>query len=160
MNAPIDKDLDLTISRIIKAPRAAVWSAWADPVNFAQWWLPAPLECEVVTMELRPGGALVTRMREPGAAFVPHLSACFLDIAPAERIVFTNALHGGWRPATGFYPAPLTATITFRDHPEGTEYESHVMHATKADCDKHDELGFEEGWGTTIGQLAALVTRR
>ena len=28
-------ELDLTVSRIIKAPRSAVWNAWTDPASFA-----------------------------------------------------------------------------------------------------------------------------
>ncbi|MFD2855818.1 SRPBCC domain-containing protein [Seohaeicola zhoushanensis] len=57
-------DSTLTISRLIRAPRAVVWSAWSDPAHFAKWWLPEPLECKVVKMELRPGGGFETQMRE------------------------------------------------------------------------------------------------
>jgi uncharacterized protein YndB with AHSA1/START domain len=147
-------ELDLTISRVIKAPRTLVWNAWADPVSFAKWWIPAPTRCNVVAMDLRPGGAFVTQMSDAGGPFVPHLDACFLDIVEGERIVFTNALTGGWRPAEhGF----MTALITLRDHPQGTEYVSHAMHKNRADREKHEELGFHDGWGAVVGQLAALV---
>lgn len=61
MNVIFDEARDLRISRIIKAPRAAVWAAWADPASLAQWWLPAPSRCEVVALELVPGGGFVTR---------------------------------------------------------------------------------------------------
>lgn len=153
-------ELDLTTSRIIKAPRSLVWSAWADPVSFAQWWIPAPIKCQVVAMDLRPGGSFVTKMSENKGSFVPHLSACFLDVAEAERIVFTNALLAGWRPAESFYPAPLTAIISFNDHPDGTEYVAYVMHGNRIDRDKHEEMGFHDGWGTVAAQLAALVEPR
>ena len=33
-------DLDLTIARVIKAPRSVIWSAWTDPRSFEQWWIP------------------------------------------------------------------------------------------------------------------------
>src|SRR3954449_8303179 len=92
-------DLDLTLSRVIKAPRAVVWNAWTDRASFEQWWIPAPARCKVVAMELRPGGAFETLMSEDGGDYTPHLSACFLDVIDGERIVFTNALLGGWRPA-------------------------------------------------------------
>lgn len=36
-----DTELDLTISRIIRAPRRVVWNAWTDPASFEQWWIPA-----------------------------------------------------------------------------------------------------------------------
>jgi uncharacterized protein YndB with AHSA1/START domain len=157
MISALSPDLDLTTSRIIKAPRALVWSAWADPVSFAQWWIPAPLACRVVAMDLRPGGAFETQMSEPGGPFTPHLAGCFLDVVEGERIVFTNVLTGGWRPAEqGF----MTAIISFADHPEGTEYVARAMHKTIAERDKHAELGFHEGWGTVASQLADLVEAR
>ena len=69
----LNPELDLTISRLIKAPRRLVWSAWTDPASFEQWWVPAPAKCKVVEMDLRPGGAFVTEISENGGAFAPHL---------------------------------------------------------------------------------------
>lgn len=150
-------DLDLTISRVIKAPRAAVWSAWTDAASFEQWWVPAPARCRVVEMDLAPGGAFVTQISENGGDFAPHLSGCFLAVDELERIVFTNALVGGWRPAEQPF---MTAVITLRDHPMGTEYVAHVMHKNDADRRMHEELGFFDGWGTVIEQLARLAEQR
>jgi uncharacterized protein YndB with AHSA1/START domain len=150
-------DLDLVTTRVIRAPRERVWAAWSDPRQFERWWLPAPMGCQVVTMDLRAGGGFITRMREPDGPWVPHLTGCFLDVRPRERIVFTNALLGGWRPAASSYPSPMTAIITFTDHREGTHYHALAMHADGAARDQHEAMGFHEGWGTVIGQLAALV---
>jgi uncharacterized protein YndB with AHSA1/START domain len=47
---------DLTISKFIKAPRSAVWKAWSEPKHFERWWIPAPMQCKVIKMDLRPGG--------------------------------------------------------------------------------------------------------
>lgn len=153
-------DLDLTTRRVIKAPRRLVWDAWTDPRQFEQWWIPAPLKCKVEAMDLRPGGSFVTRMSEGGGPFVPHLSACFLEVVENERIAFTNTLLGGWRPANSLYPCPLTAIISLGDHPQGTEYTAYAMHGTRADRDKHEAMGFHDGWGTVAAQLAAIVERR
>ena len=153
---PVNPALDLTISRVIKAPRSAVWSAWTDPASFAQWWVPAPARCRVVEMEVRPGGALVTEISENGGGFAPHLSGCFLAVDDGERIVFTNALVGGWRPAEQPF---MTAIITLRDHPQGTDYAAHVMHRSSADRNTHEQMGFYDGWGTVAEQLARLVER-
>jgi uncharacterized protein YndB with AHSA1/START domain len=156
MMQAVNPELDLTTSRVIRAPRAAVWSAWANPASFEQWWVPAPARCRVVEMDLHPGGAFVTQISENGGDFAPHLSACFLAVDEGERIVFTNALTGGWRPAEHPF---MTAIITLRDHPQGTEYVAHVMHRSNADRNMHEELGFHDGWGTVIEQLAGLVER-
>jgi uncharacterized protein YndB with AHSA1/START domain len=106
-----DPDLDLTISRVIKAPRAAVWRAWTDPLSFEQWWIPAPAKCKVLHLDLSPGGAFVTQISENGGAFTLHMNACFLAVDERERIVFTT-LVGGWRPAE----QPFMTAITLRDH--------------------------------------------
>jgi len=147
-------ELDLTVSRVIKATRSAVWRAWTDPASFEQWWVPAPSLCQVAEMELRPGGSFVTRISEDGGAFQPHLRGCFLAVDEGDRIVFTNSLVAGWRPAEEPF---MTAIITMKDHPEGTAYEATAMHRSSADRAVHEEAGFHDGWGTVTRQLAQLV---
>ncbi|RYE51035.1 MAG: polyketide cyclase [Hyphomicrobiales bacterium] len=157
MNAPFNPDLDLMIERVIRAPRSAVWHAWTDPESFAQWWIPAPALCRVAKMELVPGGALLTEMSENGGEFGPHLDACYLAIEPERRIVFTNALTGGWRPATEPF---ITANIALEDHHEGTLYTARVMHKSPEVRQHHADLGFYDGWGTVASQLATLLEGR
>lgn len=154
MNQTFNPTLDLVITRVIQAPRAAVWRAWSDPSSFAQWWVPAPAQCKVVAMELSPGGAFVTQISENGGDFMPHLNGCFLAVDVAERLVFTTCLVSGWRPAEEPF---ITAIIRFLDHPLGTEYVAHVMHKNNTDRNNHEEMGFYDGWGTVIEQLTNLV---
>jgi uncharacterized protein YndB with AHSA1/START domain len=151
----MNPDLDLTLERIIRAPRAAVWSAWTDPSSFEKWWIPAPTVCRVERLEVRPGGGLVTRMSEDGVEFVPHLDATFLLVDDLERIVFTNTIDSAWRPALPA-PVPMTAEITLRDHDEGTDYRIIVRHGDPAARARHAELGFAEGWGSVTTQLAQV----
>jgi uncharacterized protein YndB with AHSA1/START domain len=154
MNSSVQPDLDLTISRIIQAPRSVVWRAWTDPVSFEQWWVPAPARCKVLEMDLRPGGSFLTQISENEGEFTPHISGCFLAIDDLERIVFTNSLVGGWRPAEKPF---MSAIITLNDHLDGTEYVAHVMHRNHADRNVHEEMGFYDGWGTVTKQLAELA---
>jgi uncharacterized protein YndB with AHSA1/START domain len=157
MMRSVNPDLDLTISRVIKAPRSVIWSAWTDPWSFEQWWVPAPAKCKVLEMDLHPGGSFETQISEDDGEFVPHLSGCFLDIVDGERITFTNALLGGWRPAEHPF---MTAIITLHEHPQGTEYVAHVMHKNDADRIMHEKMGFADGWGTVTEQLANLAEQR
>jgi uncharacterized protein YndB with AHSA1/START domain len=152
----LDPDLDLQLDRVIGAPRARLWQAWTDPDQLARWWVPAPTACRVDHLDVVPGGAFVTTMSDDGISFGPHLDACFVVVDPGERIVFTNALDSRWRPAD---PAPvaMTAEITFRDHPDGTDYRVVVRHADARSRMHHEELGFADGWGTVTAQLAAIT---
>lgn len=151
---PVEES-ELTISRFIKAAPAFVWKAWSTPEHLEKWWIPAPIECKVIELDLRPGGAFETRMREGGGAFQPHVDGCFLEIVPDTRLVFTTVLTEGWQPAEPWLA--LTAIITFEAEGSGTRYSARVLQKNAADSRKHDEMGFQEGWGTAISQLAALV---
>ncbi len=152
----MNPDLDLALERVIRAPRAAVWSAWTDPTRFEKWWVPAPTLCRVDRLEVRPGGGLVTRLSDDGIEFVPHLDASFLVVDELERIVFTNAIDSTWRPAN---PAPvlMTAEITLSDHPDGTDYRVLVRHGDPAARARHEEIGFSDGWGAVTKQLAEVA---
>jgi uncharacterized protein YndB with AHSA1/START domain len=67
-------------------------------------------------------------------------------------------LTEGWQPAEPWLA--LTAILTFEAQDGGTLYSARVLHKTPEDSAKHDEMGFYEGWGTAIGQLAELVEQR
>lgn len=148
-------DKELTIERFIKAPPALVWKAWSTPEHLAKWWIPAPIECQVAKLDLRPGGGFVTRMRQGQGAFQPHVDGCFLEVVPEARLAWTTVLTEGWQPAEPWLA--LTAIISFEAAQGGTRYAARVLHRNAADSAKHQELGFREGWGTTLDQLAALT---
>ncbi|MDA0632951.1 SRPBCC domain-containing protein [Nonomuraea sp. MCN248] len=52
----MNPDLDFALERIIRAPRATVWSAWTDPAKLARWWVPAPSRCRVDRLTCDPAG--------------------------------------------------------------------------------------------------------
>lgn len=152
----MNPDLDLTLQRVIRAPRAAVWRAWTEPSQLEQWWVPAPAVARVDRLEARPGGAFVTRISEDGVEFGPHMDASFLVVDDGERLVFTNAVDSRWRP-TRPDPIAMVAEIVLRDHPDGTDYQVVVRHGDPAARARHEELGFFDGWGSVTGQLTAFV---
>jgi uncharacterized protein YndB with AHSA1/START domain len=146
---------ELTISRLINAPRSAVWKAWSTREHFEKWWIPHPIECKALKLDLRPGGGFETVMREGDGAFQPHVEGCFLDVVAQERIVFTTALAEGWRPIEPWLT--LTAVLTMADEGSATRYSARVMHKSAKDSRRHEEMGFQEGWGTTIEQLGTVA---
>lgn len=148
-----DSRLDLVLTRVIDAPRALVWTAWTDPEHLKKWWTPAPYTTPVCEMDVRPGGIFRTVMRSPEGDEYDN-TGIFLDVVEQERIVFTDALLPGWRPVSNPF---MTAIITLKDRDGGTEYSALVRHKDEADRVKHEEMGFHQGWGTCIDQLAALV---
>lgn len=152
----IDPDYDLTLQRVIRAPRHELWRAWTQPALLERWWTPAPTATRVDLLDVRPGGGFVTRMSENGRDFVPHTDSVFLVVEEGHRLVFTNAVTSAWRPAA---PAPvaMTAEIVLDEHPAGTDYRAIVRHGDPAHRARHEELGFFDGWGAVTEALATLV---
>jgi uncharacterized protein YndB with AHSA1/START domain len=153
-NAVNAESHDLTISRLVRAPRATLWRAWTDPELAKQWWCPKPWTTEVLAFDLRPGGGFHTFMRGPDGGTSDN-PGCFLEIVPQERIVFTSMLLADWRPAKPWMP--FTAHVSMADEADGTRYIATVMHPDKAVRDQHEQMGFFDGWGTCIDQLEALA---
>lgn len=150
----MDNHKDLSVSHFIQAPCAAVWLAWEKPEYLARWWAPSPIQTTVHQLELRPGGAFNSTMRmEDGSEFGGE--ACFLDVVKHERIVWTSALQGGWRPNKD--DMPFTAIITMEQRPGGTQYTATAMHQNDEDRKKHADMGFVDGWTLCIRQLDVLA---
>ena len=145
---------DLVISRLLRAPRAALWRAWTDPALLKEWWCPKPWTTEVRAFDLRPGGAFYTFMRGPDGGTSDN-PGCFLEVVPQSRLVFTSMLVGEWRPATPWMS--MTAIFTMADEAGGTRYTATAMHPDPATRDKHEAMGFFEGWGICIDQLDAFA---
>jgi hypothetical protein len=71
---------------------------------------------------------------------------------PDQRLVFTDALLPGFRPA----PAPFfTAVVEMSDSGTCTGYVATAMHRDHEGRAKHEAMGFAEGWGSALDQLVA-----
>lgn len=149
-----DPARDLVISRVIDAPAILVWRAWTRPEHIVRWFTPPPWTTPECRIDLRPGGHFCTVMRGPDGA--EHASCgVYLEVEAPRRLVFTDALEPGWRPAASPF---FTAILTFEALAEGgTRYTARLLHKDAADREKHEAMGFHEGWGIATDQLAALV---
>jgi uncharacterized protein YndB with AHSA1/START domain len=82
---------------------------------------------------------------------------CFLDVEPQVRIVFTSMLTGGWRPASPWLA--MMAIFTLADEGSGTRYVARVLHKDSADSQRHQDMGFFDGWGTCMAQLEQVAQK-
>jgi uncharacterized protein YndB with AHSA1/START domain len=150
----VDANLDLVLERVIDVPPELVWRAWTEPRHLKQWFTPRPWETIDCEIDLRPGGVFSTTMRSPDGEVMPASRGCYLEVAPNRTLVFTDALGPGYRPN----PAPfMTAIITMEREGEGTRYRALVRHADEATREKHEGMGFFDGWGAALDQLVEYI---
>jgi uncharacterized protein YndB with AHSA1/START domain len=146
-----DPSLDLVLERVVDVPRELVWAAWTRPEHVRKWFTPAPWTVSDCEIDLRPGGIFRTVMRSPEGKEFPNIG-CFLEVVPNERLVWTDALLPGYRPAENPF---FTAIIALEPHGSGTRYIATAIHRDEAGRKKHEEMGFHQGWGKALDQLVA-----
>lgn len=157
MQAPANlNDRELVLTRIIDAPREKLFRAWTEPELLKQWYAPLPWTTPEAEMDVRPGGASLVVMRGPDGKDIP-CPGVYLEVVPDEKLVFTDAYTEAWRPSAHPF---MTVILTFEDAGGGkTKYTARVLHWTVADREKHEQMGFHQGWGLCTDQLEALVAK-
>ena len=149
---------DLILERTLDAPIELVWEAYTNPEHIKQWFAPKPYEITECELDLHPGGIFRIRMVGPDGFDTGHgVPGCVLEVIDREKLTWTSALGPGYRPnlsGEGCESFPFTAVVTFADAGNGkTAYRAVALHKDVADREKHEQMGFNEGWGTVAGQL-------
>jgi uncharacterized protein YndB with AHSA1/START domain len=145
---------ELVLERTLDAPRAAVWRCWTEPALMERWFCPAPWKATDIAVDLRAGGRMAMTMRGPEGEAFPN-EGVYLEVEPGRRLVFTDAYRPGWEPVEEPF---FTGIVTLEDAPGGgTRYTARARHWTEAARQRHEEMGFHDGWGKAADQLEALA---
>jgi uncharacterized protein YndB with AHSA1/START domain len=156
---------ELSLTRLLKAPPERVYAAWTQPDLLRQWFAPRPWTTPVAELDVRPGGSQRFVLRSPEGEEFPHRGV-YLEVVPNARLVYTSAFTEAWvpceEPAPGTCHFLMAVILTFEPEDGGrqTRYTARVRHWSPADCRRHAEMGFHEGWGQCADQLGALVEGR
>ena len=96
-------------------------------------------------------------MRSPDGDEFPN-EGCYLELIENRKLVWTGAMEPGFRPRdTSKMPFVFTAIISFTPEGDGTRYTAKVLHSDVAGQEKHEKMGFQDGWGRALDQLVALA---
>jgi uncharacterized protein YndB with AHSA1/START domain len=144
---------ELTITRYIAAPPAAVWNVLAN--RKAEWWCPLPWRAEFDVDEKRAGGQSVVTMYGPDGEVHPH-KGTYLAFDEGRRFASTDAITGDLEPATPF----MIGIWEIAAEGDGTRYTARARHWSAEDAKRHQDMGFEQGWGACADQLVALCEGR
>ncbi len=157
MTDAINPGLDLVFERVVDVAPEMVWRAWTEPQRLMKWFTPAPWQTVDCRIDLRPGGIFATTMRSPDGQDHVEPPGCWLEVVPNRRLVWTGLLGPGFRPNPAVPGEPnFTCVLTLEPQGRGTKYVAHVMHTDPLARDKHEQMGFHEGWGAALDQLVAL----
>lgn len=153
MSAAIDaatpeRPLELTITRIIAAPRALVWKVWTDPAE-ARHWGPEGYTVEMVARDARIGGAWRARLTPHDGGTDLWQGGVFREVVEPERLVYTFAWDDDG--PDGGEGTEMLLTVTFEEAGPGTTrltlHQSGFPSLASRD-------GHHGGWSQAIDRMA------
>ncbi len=78
---------ELTITRVLHAPRDLVFKVWTDARDAKKWWGPRDYPATHLEMDVRPGGHWRGRLRSTENGKELGLGGVFREVVAPERLV-------------------------------------------------------------------------
>ena len=143
---------EVIITRVIDAPAHVLFKAFSAPEHIKRWFGPKGWPLTLCEMDFRAGGRYRFAMTGPDGTQGPPFGGEYLEIVPNRKIVYTNAFE---MPDA----ETMVVTISFdEDEQSGqTTLTIHTLFASVAMKHAHLGMGYEQGWGSMLDQLAEVV---
>jgi uncharacterized protein YndB with AHSA1/START domain len=143
---------ELTITRLINAPKELVFKAWTDVKMLAKWWGPDGFTSPVSEIDAKPGGKIYIDMKAPDGTVHP-MDGEVHEIIPNERFVFTSAALD----EKDNRLFEVMNTVTFTEENGKTRLTLHAKVSNIRTEGRQHVSGMTEGWSQTIDRLINLV---
>jgi uncharacterized protein YndB with AHSA1/START domain len=148
----------LTIIRVLDAPREKVWRACREREALEQWWgQPKGATMPFCKVDFRVGGALHFEAVQTDGAGV-WVKCVYREIVEGERLVLEQHMSdaAGRELDSPAWPA---STITLRFEDINGKTRLTVTHAGMA-SEAHPIEQFEEGWSQSLDRLADTLAHQ
>jgi uncharacterized protein YndB with AHSA1/START domain len=144
---------EVTLTRLVAAPRERVFRAWTDAKHLAQWWGPKHFTNPLCELDARPGGVIRIDMQAPDGSVHP-MDGVFHEVVPPERLVFTSRAFDAKSNKTLI---EALNTITFTDEGGKTRLTVEARVLEVAPEFAAAAAGMNEGWSQSLERLQTLV---
>src|SRR3954453_9477886 len=142
---------EIRITRLYDAPVKAVWDAWTDPRQVAQWWGPRGFTITTHSKDLRPGGHWTYTMHGPDGADWPN-NTKYHEVEPGRKLVYD---HGG----NADRPPLFRVTVLFSRVDGKTKMEMTMAPATPEAAEETRKLIKKAGGNATWDRLAEYLAK-
>lgn len=158
----------LKLSRTFDAPRDLVFKACTEADRLAQWWGPKGSTVLSCTQDLREGGGFHYALKVSNLPDVLWGKFIYHEIAPPERLVFTNCFsdeQGGVtrNPWDELFPLEILYLQSFTENDGKTTIETTGIPygATEAETENFAKwnASMTQGFAGTFDQLEAFLAK-
>ncbi len=147
-----NKSNEIKIIRLYDAPVQAVWDAWTDPEQVAQWWGPRGFTLTTHFKDLRPGGAWRYTMHGPDGVDYPNVTP-YLEVEPYSKLVYD---HG----ASDDRPPLFRVTALFSEVDGQTQLDMTMTLATPEAAEQIRGFIKKAGGESTWDRLAEYLAQQ
>ena len=81
---------EMSISRLLNAPRELVWEVWTTPAHITHWWGPVGFSTTTHEMSVQPGGVWRFMMHGPDGRNYPN-KIIFIEVVKPELLVYKHS---------------------------------------------------------------------
>lgn len=146
-----NKSNELKITRMYDAPVDAVWDAWTDPEQAAQWWGPRGFTLTTHSKDLRPGGSWHYTMHGPDGVDYPNKTQ-YLEVEERAKLVYD---HGGYDDR----PPLFRVTVLFSETEGKTRMEMTMTLPTPEAAEETRKFIKQAGGDATWDRLAEYLAK-
>lgn len=142
-------DREVTVTRVVDAPRRLVFEAMSNPKHVPQWLTgPEGWTMPVCEIDLRPGGAWRYLYRKADGSEMT-LQGMYREVAPPERMVATESWGPDW---------PETVNTTVLTETAGrTTISITIRYPSQEARDAALRSGMKEGMDQSFARLASRL---
>lgn len=146
-----NKSNELRIIRVYDAPVEAVWDAWTDPEQVAQWWGPRGFTLTTHSKDLRVGGSWNYSMHGPDGVDYPNMTK-YLEVERHSKLVYD---HGGYEDR----PPMFRVTVLFSEHGGKTTMDMTMTLPTPEAAEETRKFVKKAGGDATWDRLAEYLAK-
>ena len=144
MTTRLPDKVSLEIKRVIKAPRARVYTAWTDPAQLREWFGPENVQTRNLVAETRVGGKFRWGVISAEGEKMT-LRGEYRELQPDRKIVFTWQ----WEDDEDWKQRDSVVTVELSDCHGGTEVRlTHEQLPTE-----ESRHGHNRGWNSALDKL-------
>ncbi|MEO5667115.1 MAG: SRPBCC family protein [Bdellovibrionota bacterium] len=144
-----NKPNEIQITRIYDAPIKAVWNAWTDPKQVAQWWGPRGFTLTTHSKDLRVGGSWIYTMHGPDGTDYEN-NTKYYEVEKYSRLVYD---HG----ANDTQPPLFRVTVDFSEFNGKTKMDMTMALATAEAATETKKFIKKAGGNATWDRLAEYL---
>ncbi len=138
---------ELSISRLLNAPRELVWEVWTNPEHIKHWWGPDGFKSTIFQMDVKPEGVWDFIMHGPDGTDYKN-KHIYKEVIRPEKLVLDHVTAPKFRMTVTFKEQGNKTLVSLYSVFESAEQLQEVIKVFKAD----------EGMKQNVNRMERYVT--